>query len=43
MGHEYLELKNTPAAIAAYRHAVGTSDQGWGKIERERDCMYICG
>ena len=23
MGHEYMELKNTPAAIQAYRHAIG--------------------
>jgi anaphase-promoting complex subunit 8 len=23
MGHEYLEMKNTPAAIAAYRRATG--------------------
>ena len=25
LGHEYLELKNTPAAVEAYRRAVGTS------------------
>eukprot|EP00049_Salpingoeca_infusionum_P009176 m.152387 g.152387 ORF g.152387 m.152387 type:complete len:144 (+) comp14260_c0_seq7:428-859(+) len=24
IGHEYLELKNTPAAISSYRRAVGT-------------------
>lgn len=23
MGHEYMELKNTSAAIQAYRHAIG--------------------
>ena len=23
MGHEYMELKNTSAAINAYRHAIG--------------------
>lgn len=25
LGHEYLELKNTHAAVEAYRHAVGTN------------------
>lgn len=24
MGHEFLEMKNTPAAVRAYRKAVGT-------------------
>ena len=23
LGHEYMELKNTPAAIQSYRHAIG--------------------
>jgi anaphase-promoting complex subunit 8 len=26
LGHEYLELKNTHAAVEAYRRAVGTKD-----------------
>lgn len=28
MGHEYLELKNTHAAVEAYRRAIGVSRQG---------------
>ena len=31
MGHEYMELKNTPAAIEAYRQAIGTKTRNYLK------------
>ena len=30
MGHEYVEMKNTPAAIEAYRHAVDINPRDYG-------------
>ena len=35
MGHEYMELKNTTAAIQAYRHAIGEQ-----RIRAERGLLY---
>ena len=45
MGHEYMEMKNTNAAIQCYRQAIGAlgcGREGGGCVCGERLCKCVC-